>query len=187
MSPERLKGAASTNFSEFLARMSLRSSICHMLVLWLTSSVGAEPISVFDGIGDGSLVFGGEDLIKDFASLATKPTSDLPEVFTICSSLSTLSMKGSTPDRFFWQLLTKNGSGGIYASIAHSLESQRVHTMRMSVDGVLLNFSNHTLFKLPTQVYLHSCSNPLISSGHLRCTGTTAARASTWSLAWSRW
>ena len=183
MNPERLKGDASTNFSKFSPRMSLRSSICHMLVLWLTSSVRAEPISVFDGIGDGSLVFGGEDLIKDFASLATKPTSDLPEVFTICSSLSTLSMKGSTPDRFFWQLLTKSGSGGIYASIAHSLESQRVHTMRMSVDGVLLNFSNHTLFKLPTQVYFHSCSNPLISSPHHRCTGTTAARASTWSLA----
>ena len=89
MNPERLKGDASTNFSKFSPRMSLRSSICHMLVLWLTSSVGAEPISVFDGIGDGSLVFGGEDLIKDFASMATKPTSDLPEVFTICSSFST--------------------------------------------------------------------------------------------------
>ena len=55
--------------------------------------------------------------------------------------------------------MSKNGSGGIYASITGSLESDKVQTVRISVDTKLIPFSNHSLWKLPMQVYwYHSCT-----------------------------
>ena len=58
-----------------------------------------------------------------------------------------------SPDQSFWQLMTRNGSGGMYASITGSLESQKMHTVRISVDGTLIPFTTHCLLKLPLQVY----------------------------------
>ena len=142
-----------------LTRMPFSISLHHqvLVLVWLASTVAAaNSISVFDGVGDGSQVFGGEELVKEFAALDTKPTNDLPEVFTICSSVSLLGRKGSTPDQSFWQLMTRNGSGGMYASITGSLESQKMHTVRISVDGTLIPFTNHSLLKLPMQVYTFS-------------------------------
>ena len=140
-----------------LTRMRFSISLHRLFLVWLTSTVAAaNSISVFDGVGDGSQVFGSEELVKEFAALDTKPTNDFPEVFTICSSVSLLGRKGSTPDQSFWQLLTRNGSGGMYASITGSLESQKMHTVRISVDGTLIPFTNHSLLKLPMQVYTFS-------------------------------
>ena len=126
----------------------------------------ATPISVVDGIGEGGLVFGAEELITDWASLATEPNADLPPAFTICSSVS-VNNKTSVTEQNFWQLMSKNGSGGIYASITGSLESEKVQTVRISVDTKLIPFSNHSLWKLPMQVYwYHSCTGIDLVSGH---------------------
>ena len=139
-----------------------------LVLVRLTTLAYATPISVVDGIGEGGLVFGAEELITDWASLATEPLSHLPTAFTICSSVS-VNNKTSNLEQSFWQLLAKNGSGGMYVSITGSLESEMVQTIRLGVDSVLTSFSNHSLLKLPMQVYwYHSCTGIDMVSGHVQ-------------------
>ena len=139
-----------------------------LVLVRLTTLAYATPISVVDGIGEGGLVFGAEELITDWASLATEPLSHLPTAFTICSSVS-VNNKTSNLEQSFWQLLAKNGSGGMYVSITGSLESEMVQTIRLGVDSVLTSFTNHSLLKLPMQVYwYHSCTGIDMVSGHVQ-------------------
>ena len=139
-----------------------------LVLVRLTTLAYATPISVVDGIGEGGLVFGAEELITDWASLATEPLSHLPTAFTICSSVS-VNNKTSNLEQSFWQLLAKNGSGGMYVSITGSLESEMVQTIRLGVDSVLASFTNHSLLKLPMQVYwYHSCTGIDMVSGHVQ-------------------
>ena len=139
-----------------------------LVLVRLTTLAYATPISVVDGIGEGGLVFGAEELITDWASLATEPLSHLPPAFTICSSVS-VNNKTSNLEQSFWQLLAKNGSGGMYVSITGSLESEMVQTIRLGVDSVLTSFTNHSLLKLPMQVYwYHSCTGIDMVSGHVQ-------------------
>ena len=148
--------------------LSLLFHLLGLFLAWLNTLAYATPISVIDGIGDGGLVYGAEELITDYASLATEPTSDLPPAFTICSSLS-VNNKTTALEHNFWQLLTKNGSGGVYVSFTGSLESQKSHTVRLGVDTVLTPFTNHSLLKLPMQVYwYHSCTGIDMVSGHVQ-------------------
>ena len=152
------------------ARMSQSSLIrlLGLLLVWMSTLACATPISVVDGIGEGGLVFGAEELITDWASLATEHNSDLPPAFTICSSVS-VNNKTTVLEQNFWQLLSKNGSGGIYASITGSLESEKVQTVRLGVDTKLTSFTNHSLLKLPMQVYwYHSCTGMDMVSGHVQ-------------------
>ena len=136
-----------------------------LILAWLNTLMYATPISVVDGIGEGGLAFGAEELITDYASLATEPTSDLPPAFTICSSVS-VNNKTTVLEQNFWQLLTKNGSGGVYVSITGSLESEKLQTVRLGVDTVLTSFTKHSLLKLPMQVYwYHSCTGIDMVSG----------------------
>ena len=72
-----------------------------LVLVWLSTLAYATPISVVDGIGEGGQVFE-EELITDWASLATEPNSDLPPVFTICSSVS-VNNKTSELEQDFWQ------------------------------------------------------------------------------------
>ena len=139
-----------------------------LILAWLNTLMYATPISVVDGIGEGGLAFGAEELITDYASLATEPTSDLPPAFTICSSVS-VNNKTTVLEQNFWQLLTKNGSGGVYVSITGSLESEKLQTVRLGVDTVLTSFTKHSLLKLPMQVYwYHSCTGIDMVSGHVQ-------------------
>ena len=139
-----------------------------LVLVRLTTLAYATPISVVDGIGEGGLVFGAEELITDWASLATEPLSHLPPAFTICSSVS-VNNKTNNLEQSFWQLLAKNGSGGMYVSITGSLESEMVQTIRLGVDSVLTSFTNHSLLKLPMQVYwYHSCTGIDMVSGHVQ-------------------
>ena len=139
-----------------------------LVLVWLTTLAYANPISVIDGIGEGGLVFGAEELITDWASLATEPPSHLPPAFTICSSVS-VNNKTSVLEQPFWQLLATNVSGGVYASITGSLESEKVQTVRLAVDTVLTAFTDHSLLKLPMQVYwYHSCTGINMVSGHVQ-------------------
>ena len=139
-----------------------------LVLVRLTTLAYATPISVVDGIGEGGLVFGAEELITDWASLATEPLSHLPPAFTICSSVS-VNNKTSNLEQSFWQLLAKNGSGGMYVSITGSLESEMVQTIRLGVGSALTSFTNHSLLKLPMQVYwYHSCTGIDMVSGHVQ-------------------
>ena len=116
------------------ARMSHSSLAClfGLVIVWPTTLVHATSISVVDGIGEGGPAFGAEELITDWASLATDPPSDLPPAFTICSSVS-VNNKTSVLEQVFWQLLNRNRSGGVYASITGSLESEKVQAVRLSM------------------------------------------------------
>ena len=152
------------------ARMSHSSLACLfcLVIVWPTTLVHATPISVVDGIGEGGPAFGAEELITDWASLATEPPSDLPSAFTICSSVS-VNNKTSVLEQVFWQLLNRNRSGGVYASLTGSLESEKVQAVRLSVDTVLTSYTNHSLLKLPRQVYwYHSCTGIDMVSGHVQ-------------------
>ena len=136
------------------------------LFSWLTTLSHADPISIIDGIGEGGQVFGAEELVTDWASLDTE--SDLPDAFTICSSVS-VDNKTSVLEQNFWQLLTKNGSGGIYISITGSLESEKVQTVRLGVDHIMTPFTSHSLLKLPMQVYwYHSCTSIDMVTGRVQ-------------------
>ena len=136
------------------------------LFSWLTTFSYADPISIIDGIGEGGQGIGAEELVTDWASLDTE--SDLPDAFTICSSVS-VDNRTSVLEQNFWQLLTKNGSGGIYISITGSLESEKVQTVRLGVDNILTPFTSHSLLKLPMQVYwYHSCTGIDMVTGRVQ-------------------
>ena len=154
------------------------------LFSWLTTLSYADPISIIDGIGEGGQGIGAEELVTDWASLdtlatsldtsssssslATESSSDLPDAFTICSSVS-VDNRTSVLEQNFWQLLTKNGSGGIYISITGSLESEKVQTVRLGVDHIMTPFTSHSLLKLPMQVYwYHSCTGIDMVTGRVQ-------------------
>ena len=85
--------------------------ICASLLFSLISSVpvACEPVDtipVLDNFKYGGMVFGSEDLIQDYATLATDPTGDLPKAFTICSSVH---VKFVTTAQYFFQLYQENG------------------------------------------------------------------------------
>ena len=63
--------------------------------------VEADDIQVLDNFDYGGMAYGSEDLIVDYATLASDPKDDLPASFTICSSNH---LKFLTSVQYFFQL-----------------------------------------------------------------------------------
>ena len=131
------------------------------------SQAAAEDVLVYDGMGDGSPGIGGEENVKDWAALKIDPnTEPLAETFTICSSVSTADM--SAVDTLFWQLLTSDGSGWLYQSITSSDERAATHSIRIGAGNVLSLFNNHSLEKVPMQMFwYHGCTAIDTATGHV--------------------
>ena len=65
-----------------------RRSFCPLCFLViLLNEVNGNPLQYYSSFKFGDLVYGEEHLIKDFLTLDNEPEGNLPEIFTICSSV----------------------------------------------------------------------------------------------------
>ena len=96
----------------------------------------ARQLDYFSNFNDGSLVFGEESTMTDFVTLTNDPRANLPESFTVCSSL------------FIKFMLTKN-------NFIEILKEDGTHWFQMDIEH-LRDFS--TLTERITLIYHNSIS-----------------------------
>ena len=80
--------------------------LCALFLLNIRGSK-SEDLVIFDNFDSGELSFGSEDKMVDYALLALDRKTDLPQSFTICSSLH---LNFITTSIFFYQLYQENGT-----------------------------------------------------------------------------
>ena len=76
-------------------------SLVFKVFLLLRIFIDARQLNYFSNFNDGSLIYGAESTMTDYVTLTNDPQANLPESFTVCSSL------------FIKFMLTKNNFIGI--------------------------------------------------------------------------
>ena len=127
--------------------------------------VVSEDIKALDNCKHGGMKFGSEDSVIDYASLAADPLGDLPEKFTICSSIH---VKYVTTSRYFFQLYQEDGESWFYLKIDPVRDlDQFTEKIRMGYYGSVRNFLENPVPITPHYWY-HACTGLDTDSGHLR-------------------
>ena len=122
-------------------------------------------LQYYSNFNDGKLLFGIESTIVDYVTLANDPKENLPNDFTICTSLY---IKYMTTKNNIFELYKEDGSHWFQMDIEHLRDidsfSERIS---MFYESTLNKFWDKTVTIIPHSWY-HVCLGLDTDSGHLR-------------------
>ena len=95
--------------------MDIRLMLVELCLFYLVS---AKDMKYFSNFKLGPLQVGRESVVKDFVTIENDPVSNLPNEFTICTSLFIDIVKSS---QYLFEILKKDGTH--WFSIAHATRS----------------------------------------------------------------
>ena len=142
-----------------------QKSFLYLCFSFSLSLVSSEEILILDNFKYGGLTFGSEDVVVDYASLASDPKGELPTTFTICSSVH---VKFVTTCQYFFQLYQEDGEPWFYLKIDPVRDLTKfTEIIRMGFNGSVHNFFDVEIPIVPHSWY-HACTGLDTVSGHLR-------------------
>ena len=145
--------------------MKQNNLFCLFYFLLSLKLVTSDAIKILDNFNYGGMAWGAEELIVDYATLASDPTSDLPTTFTICSSIH---IKFLVSSQYFFQLYKEDGEPWFNLMLNIVKDLSMFHErIRMTFDGSQHNFWDNPLATVPHSWY-HACTGLNAVTGHLR-------------------
>ena len=125
----------------------------------------AQEIPFYSNFNNGNLIFGTEAQIPDFVTLANDPKADLPDDFTVCSSLYIEFM---TTKNNFIEIYKNDGTHWFQMDLEH-LRDYNTFSERISMyyGSDLFKFWDSKVAINPHSWY-HVCLGLDTVSGHLR-------------------
>ena len=127
--------------------------------------VRGKEIPYYSNFNNGNLIFGTESQIPDFVTLANDPKANLPNDFTVCSSLFIEFM---TTKNNFIEIFKKDGTHWFQMDLEH-LRDYKTFSERISMyyGSDLFKFWDSKVAINPHSWY-HICLGLDTVSGHLR-------------------